>query len=464
MGSALKMRVKTTRDFYKKYLYEQTVQSMTTKLIPGILILIGFVFNDLFFLQSIPAALTRLFPISLAVFLLVFHWMTKDRYLFGKTRLYNIFLFSLLVMMYTLALLLYDHGSFPGVVNGLILVIFLISLDARTGFVNTILLYFIPSLIFAVALFLKGEVRPEQLSMLTNVFPMLVLGFIINRLQNKFRYDLFKSKHLLETQKQKAEAMAMEMQETNKALNRANAELISSENRLKQLVHTRDKFFSIIAHDLRNPFNALFGFSQLLTEKDPVKEPEKVKKDAVAIRDAAEKLYMLTDNLLQWSLSQLGEISIQSGVIEVSEITDAVMEIAFMQADAKGISLESKNGHEIFVNADRETTLIVMRNIVFNAIKYSYPGGKVSIESRRDDSAKKAFISVSDQGVGIPGTRLETLFSLEDSSSKPGTNGEPGTGLGLILSNNLIRMNKGCITVKSREGKGSTFEVSLPLV
>ncbi len=244
--------------------------------------------------------------------------------------------------------------------------------------------------------------------------------------------------------------------------NRKNYEnsLANKNKELMEANATRDKFFSIIAHDLKNPLHAILGFSELLADEFTSFSEEDRLRFVTNIKEVANNLHKLLQNLLEWARSQTGRIDFQPEQFYLSLIVKDVLGIMNDQANAKNIIIDTEIKPDLSVIADGNMLRTVLRNLVSNAIKFSHPGGYVLISSRRDGN--KAWIEVADQGVGMTDQEVDKLFSLSEMFRKDGTMEEKGTGLGLILCKEFIEKNEGTITVESKPGKGSKFSFSLP--
>lgn len=244
-------------------------------------------------------------------------------------------------------------------------------------------------------------------------------------------------------------------------------------NELKATNASKDKFFSILAHDLKNPFQGLLGFIDLLVEDIDELEKQQVKEYLQNIRSASYQTYSLLENLLEWSRIQTGRTPFQPTVFEVAGEIDEVFTLLGSNAMRKGIKLVSNVTPGIMVEADRNMAHSIIQNLVSNAIKFSNSYGKVTVEANASDSPKPGMektpgrkwltISVMDNGVGITEDVLPQLFKLDGQVSMPGTASEPGTGLGLILCKEMVEKNGGKIWVTSEPGKGSTFSFTLPM-
>jgi len=233
------------------------------------------------------------------------------------------------------------------------------------------------------------------------------------------------------------------------------------ENQLRELNTTKDKLFSIIAHDLRSPFNSILGFSQLLLEKANSLEVTKSKMYLKIINSSAKNTLVLLDNLLNWAKTQTGQINFKPEKIIVSSIINETIETSNATAKIKNIVLNYFQSEEIVVFADRNMIQTILRNLISNAIKFTNSNGKITMYSMKIDNFIE--IVVSDNGVGMNEETSTKLFSLETNESTIGTANEKGTGLGLILCKEFVEKHGGKIWVESELGKGSAFKFTLPV-
>lgn len=235
---------------------------------------------------------------------------------------------------------------------------------------------------------------------------------------------------------------------------------INNELSLIELNATKDKFFSIIAHDLKTPFNSIIGFSELLVERIKENDLDKVTEFAGIILQSSKRAMDLLINLMEWSQLQSGRMTFNPELFDVSVLIGEVMLLLKGNADQKSIDIENQLPKALQVYADKEMISTVIRNLISNALKFTQTGGKVSISAL--SKANEVIITVSDNGVGIPEDRIDKLFVISESYSTPGTHKEKGTGLGLILCNEFMKKNQGEIWVESNYDFGSTFHISLP--
>ncbi len=268
--------------------------------------------------------------------------------------------------------------------------------------------------------------------------------------------------------------------------------LKESEAHLRKLNDTKDKFFSIIAHDLKNPFQAILGFASLLHQNLDLFSSEEMQMQRAAeatastgalagklssappkadyfiemkemvqqIINASEHTYKLLEDLLTWSKSQLGQLKSQPGACQARDLVQKVFQQMDALAFKKDIELKNEIPETLHCLADKDMMEFVMRNLIHNGIKFTPKGG--SVLCRASAANGNVMIRVEDTGIGIKPAKLKSLFSLNETLSTPGTSEEAGTGLGLVLVHEMVELNKGRIEVESVPGKGSCFTIFLP--
>jgi two-component system, sensor histidine kinase and response regulator len=237
--------------------------------------------------------------------------------------------------------------------------------------------------------------------------------------------------------------------------------LIESQKQLLESNRTKDKFFSIIAHDLKNPLLGLVNISEALIDTDK-KDIEQVNKLTDMLHDVVMNQYKLLENLLEWSNLQTKRRQINPEKCHIEELIDDIVSLYLPVANNKNITIiYPDTGGEHYMFADEKMIETVLRNIISNAIKFTTEGGFIHISLDERDNHQK--IIVSDTGIGIDEKDIPKLFDMSVTHTTSGTNKEKGTGLGLILCKELVEMNKGEIKVASEKGKGSTFSVFLPV-
>ncbi|MBI9071013.1 MAG: tetratricopeptide repeat-containing sensor histidine kinase [Melioribacteraceae bacterium] len=228
---------------------------------------------------------------------------------------------------------------------------------------------------------------------------------------------------------------------------------------LKELNDSKDLFFSIISHDIKNPFARIINNSELLISNENKLDEDEVVELTSSIHKSAKLVYDLLDNLLKWSQIQRGKLRFERSRIHLIEIVEEVFEFLRVTADNKNISLKSNIPDSHYVFADPVSIKAVFRNLINNAIKFSNNGSEVVISSKKIND--RIIIDISDNGVGIKEDIIKNLFKIESEHSSVGTSGEKGSGLGLIICKEFIERNGGDISVKSELGIGSTFSFRL---
>lgn len=246
----------------------------------------------------------------------------------------------------------------------------------------------------------------------------------------------------------------------NAELTEANLKLICSEEHLKELNATKDRLFTIIAHDLLNPMNALLGFSKLILENYNEYDDEK-KLDLIhIIYNNSQNLSMLMENTLQWARTQTEAIVYNPELFPINLIVNQEIEYHSGLISKKQLKIVNRIGDNVTAYADFNLISIVIRNLLNNAIKFSNLLDRIIISAAMDDDMVE--IKVTDYGIGMSKNQINKLFNIEKSHSSLGTSGERGTGLGLIICKDFIEKNGGEISVSSQEGLGSTFSFTLP--
>ncbi|MEM8529188.1 MAG: tetratricopeptide repeat-containing sensor histidine kinase, partial [Bacteroidota bacterium] len=242
---------------------------------------------------------------------------------------------------------------------------------------------------------------------------------------------------------------------------RKSKQIIESKNgELEKLNQTKDKFFGIIAHDIRSPILALENVGSQMEYYLEKGKTEKLKQLSSRIDNTAKRVTNLLDNLLNWALLQQGVLPHHPNTLSLNEIILQNIEMFQMSATLKGIQLESQLTKELKVVADESALNTILRNLISNAIKFTPKGGKVAVMANL--SGEQVLLKVQDSGIGMSAEQVNNIFVL-NKKSKKGTAGERGTGLGLMLCKELVDLNKGTISVESQPEKGSDFSVTLPL-
>ena len=282
----------------------------------------------------------------------------------------------------------------------------------------------------------------------------VVVSVFLSRLSSLKRQKVL-LEHLVEEK-------TFELLQMNSMLMEQKGELELMNQELNNLNATKDKFFSIIAHDIKAPFNSILGFTALLTEKYDSWTDEVKIKTIKLVYESSRNLFELLENLLKWSQSQRGSIKYHPGKIGLNKICYKVIDLLKANAETKNIELVYLQPEkELYVYADQLMLDTILLNLISNALKFTNKGGKVKVLAVAESGFVK--IEIADDGVGIPADRIDQLFRIETNQTTLGTNNEKGTGLGLILVKDFVEKQGGDIWVESELDRGSRFIFTLPL-
>ncbi len=303
------------------------------------------------------------------------------------------------------------------------------------------------------------KIQPRFFQRIWFYIAIAILLGIIYYIIVQFRYRILISRQqkmqvVIDTQTQ-------QIREEKRALEEQHRIIENQAKHLEAVNKAKDKFFSIIAHDLRNPFQAMLGFSDLLYSKIDDIDREELKEGIEIIRNSSKTLHSLTENLLHWATLQTGQVVPKPVPFILKEIISKNAELYIQSSRQKNITLTMETDDSIKIVADKDMIDTVIRNLMSNAIKFTEVGGKVSITTLRENDLCK--VVITDDGIGMSAELIAGIKSLDSKAKRAGTNNETGTGLGLILCNEMVSMNGGILRIDSKEGKGTTFTVILPL-
>jgi PAS domain S-box-containing protein len=235
----------------------------------------------------------------------------------------------------------------------------------------------------------------------------------------------------------------------------AEVQLQEYSEQLKELVATKDKFFSIIAHDLKSPFNSILGLSEIIKNDARYLDIATIEQYAGIIYSTSNNTFRLLENLLDWARIQQSQMPFQPASLILKTIANEVIELSIEKANSKIIAIINYIPDNLIVMADRNMLNTILRNLISNALKFTSANGKVGIKAITKGNTTE--ISVEDTGTGIKQEDISKIFEIGSSFSKRGTENEKGTGLGLLLCKEFVEKHGGHIWVESEEGKGSTF-------
>ncbi len=243
---------------------------------------------------------------------------------------------------------------------------------------------------------------------------------------------------------------------------KAEEDLIKTKDNLVKLNETKDKFISIVSHDLRTPFSSILGFTDLLLTDEELTDEEK-NQYIKYIRDSSKSMLSLVNSLLDWTRLQTGRITIEPERVDANSIIEKSINVLSGAAFQKNIDLISLVGNDIFIFVDKELIGQVFNNLISNAIKFTRNDGNIIISVNPSDKSRFVEFSIKDNGIGIKEEHLQYLFKVESKFTSEGTSGEKGSGLGLSLVKEIVEKHGGKVWVETEYGKGSDFRFTLPI-
>jgi len=264
---------------------------------------------------------------------------------------------------------------------------------------------------------------------------------------------------IFEDLEEKIKERTQDLEAINNELSEKNSQITQQKHELERINASKDKMFSIIAHDLKSPFSSILSLTQMFASNMMDLDKDEMVNLSSEIYKTATKVHALLENLLNWAMAQTGKMRLNPERFMLSEITSEVVNLLSNNAATKSIQLLCDFDQSIVLYADRHMVYTILRNLVGNAIKFSFSKSSVRIKAVQENG--ETTLSVHDTGMGIDPDRLKNLFQLTDLPSNAGTNNETGTGLGLLLCKDFVDMHKGKIWVESLPGKGSTFYFSV---
>ena len=401
-------------------------------------------------------------------------FIRSDLYLFGKTPLfYQLLTFRLIYLLLTLIIIIgiiktskpkfldifvlgwftitlmiitYVNSTRPNIYIGhyIVDIVFLtlIYLVFQSKYLFQVCMGLLFTLIELTTLFYyKSNVSFLEINVIiSTILLMNLFGIILSR-----QYQISRRKEFRSLYHEK---------ELKKELEKSSAEL-------ERINFSKDKFFSILAHDLRSPFNTILGFSEILHKNyHEYKDEERIMFiNNIYVQN--KRIYELLNNLLLWSQNQRNKIKYNPEVISIDDIVNKNLGLINLRCKEKGIQVPREITTQIDIYADDNMIDTVIRNLLTNAVKFTKKEGSIDVNITAENDFIK--LSISDSGVGISEEKLRDMFQLNKTYSTPGTDNEKGTGLGLIICKEFIEANKGKIEVKSELEKGSEFTIYIPL-
>ena len=356
----------------------------------------------------------------------------------------------IVVALWGTACTIYDQAVTNSIIGFLIICV----VCSLILLIQPLILIFYLSLIYAVFGIGMSQTQQNDVILVSNLsvgLITLIICLALSTIQWRSNLRAFKQRRLIKAQKKELEDNYMALLQSSTALQEAN--------------ETKDKFFSILAHDLRGPISSTLALTELLEEGFFEEDEAERKRMYKLLQTSLFTTGKLLENVLLWSRSQTGNICFNPCPINVREAIDANISLLKIMAAQKDIQIVNLADPEICISGDVDMINTVLRNLISNAIKFTPNFGKIELvtgETTDQSGKKQVTISVIDHGVGMSKKVLEGLFRAENKTATPGTNNETGTGLGLVLCKEFVQKHAGDIRVESKESEGSTFTILLP--
>lgn len=311
----------------------------------------------------------------------------------------------------------------------------------------TLFYYLLSFVVFTFMLPLFQSETNAQMSIQVNALSAVAFGAIFSMYMWKVNVLRYRQDATIKSQ--------------NEKLEKQNKKLQQLTNELRDINDSKDRFFSILAHDLRSPVHGFLGLTEVIADDLDSLSDKQIIELASTMKSSATNLSRLLNNLLEWSQIQQGNIVYNPRKLHVAELVNNTIPIFMVQIHDKSITINTLIDSDLTLYADRHMIEVIVRNLISNAIKFTPQGGFIQVSADRDLHGEIS-LSVTDNGVGMNETVLASLFNISSSINRRGTKGELSTGIGLILCQEFAQKHHGRIKVESTEGKGSTFTLKLP--
>ncbi len=372
---------------------------------------------------------------------------------FENSVLVNLFLRDSLFVIFLLTLASFSLHKLHSVIIGTSYLVFCIIfsklvkndfLNESIGIIIFIVIAYVALIYYLVSMFEKALLNQQEKN-------------LIIQDQNTTLNEI---NMLLEEQQQKVEMQAEELEIKSNAIRKQSDELKTINKELKKTNASKDMLFSIIAHDLKNPFNVILGYTELLKTKFNSLSKEKKIRYVDIIGSNSNNVYHLLEDLLQWARSQTNSLMYNPQPVSLNAIIEEALELYNENIKKKSINIEYSPHKTYTIYADKDMIGTVVRNLISNAIKFTFEKGKIVISLKEEEG--KVECTIVDNGVGVNPDVIQRLFDIDRHLSTKGTSGEKGSGLGLVLTKTFLEKNMGQVKVTSEKGKGSSFTFVLP--
>lgn len=422
-----------TYDFSNIYLLEKISRTgFPLSILVGIVFLIEY--TNVFKRKNIIKLVLAILYIPAAILVLIPDNTTKIINVYNTYPLYSLFVGSFILLLISVLYFIRER-------------------DLKSGILTLAFILNIVSGLHDGYFFAVLQTKPYILLTPISVFAINLTIFFILVIDNSKLY------HLAISSSKKLEKLNQDLE---KLVEKRTQKTIEYANMLEEANNTKDKFFSIIAHDLKNPFNTLIGYSDILKSEFREYREDEIYQQLHIIHDTSVKGYNLLDNLLQWSRSQTNTIPFNPVKVDLYDIMQICLSDVEYQCQFKDIEIHNEIKKGFYFIADKNLIITVIRNLISNAVKFTPRNGLITLSADKDPN--NINITIKDTGVGISPEDIEKLFKIDKVISRPGTNKEKGSGLGLILCKEFVEKHGGEIWVESEIEKGSEFKFSIPKV
>ncbi len=438
---------------YKKYINDITVKHLNIYVSMGIILLVLLMLLDFFIRKSPIAMCTRLPSVLLASIILFLNNFPKKKDKSLLTVLYHAFLVSIYVMMLAKFLVHFGDGFVSTNVLGIIIAVFIISLDLRTNTLKTTLIYLLPLFLFFIVfyLFFYSYFSKDFYTPLINILIFVFVGFVINKVQSNFRFKVFEANYFLDIEKEKLRQLNVKLEEIVEDKTKSLKLVLK---KAKESDNLKTSFLQNISHEIRTPLNAVEGFIQILSNRYP-----NISKEYNIIKKSLDDLTKTIDDILLLSKLQVNESEINITNFNINDLINEMFiflqnEIEFKSKNILPV-LDFNKYEKITINADKDLLKKAIIFILENAVKFS-ESGEIKLACYKND--KRTVIKITDNGQGISEKDLLHVFDyfrkFEDKD-----NLYRGVGIGMSIAKGLIDLHSGYIKVNSKKGKGTSVEI-----
>lgn len=439
---------------YKKDLPSLILKDYLLFLPAFVLVLIGFCFTDVLFRNKPELIFTRILPIVFSILLIIVKLSSyKNNYLLVVI-LNDLLCISTLLMGFGIVIIAFNTDFLKSAITALVIVMVLVMVVVK-GIRSIIVVYSVPLLLFLLYILLVIKPPVSQLQELMNPIALYIAILFITIRQEMARFQKYYFESKLKSAVIRTDELYKDTLKKNNELSALNDHLVQTKISLEKAINSKNLLFSIISHDLRSPFNALLGYTNILTNKGTNLPASEMVSILNKLKIASDKTYKLVHDLLEWSVLQTGSLGINKQMYSIKDVVNQSIELLLTQAKNKKIEIIIECNSELQVLTDPNIISTIIRNLVTNAIKFSFQESKVWVTVQQ--RIKGYDICVKDQGIGMTQEKADKIFDIKKNQSTKGTNNEEGIGLGLYICKELVELLEGMVKVNSNPNEGTEF-------